>query len=88
MAGAQAWTIGRVLVVASAMIAALVISIGGYWLRYVTAAPDPYEEVGIDLNNAMPGPLHAFGCAKLRARFAAQIPPYGCADATGLHWRS
>ena len=69
-------------------ILAFTLSVGGYWYHYVTAATEPYDEVGIDLNNAMPGPLHAFGCAKLRARFAPQIPPYGCADATGMHWRS
>lgn len=68
-------------------ILSLAVTIGGYWLYYVTAAPEPYDEVGIDINKAMPKSLKAFGCAKLHARFAAQLPPYGCADATGMGWR-
>ena len=69
------------------LIVSLAVTIGGYWLHYVTAASEPYDEVGIDINNAMPGPLRAFGCSKLQARFSAQLPPYGCADATGMRWR-
>ena len=61
---------------------------GGYrWYSYVTAAPDPLDEVGIDLNSRMPMPLRKWGCFQMQKRFGDRIPPYGCQSSTdGTKW--
>ncbi|MDC9837510.1 hypothetical protein PO870_29510 [Rhizobium sp. MJ37] len=47
----------------------------------------PYDEIGITLNDAMPGPINSWGCAKLKSTFAGSLPPYGCAAADGTQWK-
>ena len=40
------------------------------------------------INNMLPGPLHAYGCARLKATFERKtLPVYGCQDATGKGWQ-
>ncbi len=51
-----------------------------YW-RYVTKGDDPYDEIGISLNQSMPGPIRDWGCGKLKVRFGQGLPPLGCASA-------
>lgn len=62
------------------------VMFGGRWYMYVANAESPYDEVGIALNGYAPGPLRAWGCHKLQARFGGQLPPYGCAAADGRTW--
>ncbi len=62
--------------------------IGFQWFKYVNNTESPYDEVGIELNSRMPGPINKWGCDKLKTTFANMLPPYGCqsaADAT--QWR-
>lgn len=66
---------------------ALVVVIGFRWYRYVTNTDSPYDEVGITLNTSMPGPLNAWGCAKLKETFSGALPPYGCAAENGTQWK-
>jgi hypothetical protein len=65
-----------------ALIAALVaiaVVIGGRWYSYVAYAADPYDEVGIELNSRMPGPIRQMGCDMMKERFENKaLPPYGC----------
>ena len=66
---------------------ALVVFTGFRWYRYVTNTDSAYDEVGITLNNAMPGPINAWGCAQLKATFANTLPPYGCAAENASEWK-
>ena len=66
---------------------AVVVVIGFRWYRYVTNTDSPYDEIGITLNNSMPGPLNSWGCAKLKITFANSLPPYGCAAGDGTQWK-
>ncbi len=74
-----------------ALIFALVAVVGlvlGQWYTYITNQESPYDEVGIELNNWLPAPLHDYGCAKLKETFGTKaLPPHGCADEQGKGWR-
>lgn len=71
--------------VAIAVIAVGVV-LGGFWYRYVSNSETPYQEVGIELNSRMPGPIRKWGCDQLHATFAGAVPPYGCAVGDGRSW--
>ncbi len=62
---------------------ALVLTIGLQWYLYVTNTSSPYDEVGIALNRMMPGPVNAWGCARLHQTFGEVVPPMGCGTAEG-----
>lgn len=64
--------------VALAILVAAAGTVGWRWYRYVTAGASPYDEVGIELNRHLPGPLRAWGCARIMERFPRAVPPYGC----------
>lgn len=67
---------------------ALVATVGWKWYGYVTNTETPYDEVGIELNSRMPGPVNKWGCDRLHATFGNVLPPYGChADDSGRTWR-
>lgn len=68
------------------IVVAVTVMFGGRWYMYVANGDSPYDEVGIALNGYAPGPLRAWGCHKLQARFAGQLPPHGCAGADGRTW--
>lgn len=55
-----------------------VMALGWPWYRWATAGETPYDELGIDINSYMPGPLHDWACDKIAARFPRTVPPYGC----------
>ena len=58
------------------------------WYGYITNTASPFDEEGIDLNNMLPGPLHDYGCSRLKETFGNKtLPPYGCSDATGRAWK-
>ncbi|MDR9763330.1 hypothetical protein RJJ37_27500 [Rhizobium redzepovicii] len=66
---------------------AVVVFTGFRWYRYVSNTDSPYDEIGITLNDAMPGPINSWGCAKLKTTFAGSLPPLGCAGADGTQWK-
>ncbi|MET3927952.1 hypothetical protein [Devosia sp. 2618] len=72
------------LLIAIVLIAALVM---GYWLWYVTSAGNAFDAVGIELNNMMPGPVNAWGCEQLQARFGDERAPFGCTADDYTSWR-
>ncbi|MGR9077989.1 hypothetical protein [Rhizobium leguminosarum] len=55
--------------------------------RYISNTDSPYDEIGITLNNAMPGPINAWGCAQLKTTFGTSLPPYGCAAENATQWK-
>lgn len=58
---------------------AIILVLGGQWYRYIEYSDSPYDEVGIAINNWMPGPIRAWGCAELDRRFPGNaVPPMGC----------
>ncbi|ABC93709.1 hypothetical conserved protein (plasmid) [Rhizobium etli CFN 42] len=69
------------------IVLAFVVVIGFRWYRYIANTDSPYDEVGITLNSSMPGPLNAWGCAKLKQTFGSALPPYGCAADNGTRWK-
>lgn len=74
---------GRTLLI---IIIAGVIFVGQRWYTYVTNKTSPYDEVGIQLNSAMPSPVRKWGCDQLHATFAKALPPYGCQSDDGKSW--
>lgn len=63
-------------------------TIGWRWYSYVSNTASPYDEVGIELNSRMPGPINKWGCDKLHASFGNVLPPYGCQGGVdGRQWR-
>ncbi|HVZ03779.1 hypothetical protein [Hyphomicrobium sp.] len=68
------------------IIIAGVIFFGQRWYRYVNNKTSPYDEVGIELNSAMPAPVRKWGCDKLHANFPKSLPPYGCQAEDGKSW--
>lgn len=78
----------RLVRIAVIMVIAAIVLFGQRWYSYVTNTTDPFDEVGIELNSRMPGPLNEWGCSKLKATFAIKsLPPNGCQDATGKGWK-
>ncbi len=70
-----------------------VVGIAGFvgmkYYAYVTNTESPYDEVGIELNLMMPGPIRDWGCGKLKETFGTTaLPPAGCqSEATPGAWR-
>ncbi|MDB5659190.1 MAG: hypothetical protein JWS10_1805 [Cypionkella sp.] len=53
------------------------------WVSNTSGATDPFDEVGIELHQMMPGFVQDWGCGKLKANFGTKtLPPYGCESAT------
>lgn len=78
----------RGLLAAVGVLVVMAFGIMGYWLYYVTSAPDAFDSIGIELNNIMPGPLNMWGCTQLEARFGDYRAPYGCTTDDFETWRS
>lgn len=60
--------------------------VGFRWYNYVTNTESPYNEIGIELNSRMPGPINKWGCDKLHKTFGNVLPPYGCQTPDGRQW--
>lgn len=76
-----------VLIVFVALVVAAGV-VGQQWHAYITNTDSPFDEVGMELNNMLPGPLHDYGCNRLKQTFGGKtLPPYGCADDTGKGWK-
>ena len=60
----------------AALLAFLIVA-GWDWYAYATTG-EPYDEVGIELNSRMPGPMRRWACGRIKARHPGTLPPYGC----------
>lgn len=72
------------------LVACLILAgvVGYRWYSYVSNTQSPFEEVGIELNSRMPGPIRDWGCARLKQTFGAKtLPPYGCSTSDGRSWQ-
>ncbi len=76
----------KIVQVVCVVLIAAAVMFGGRWYMYVARGSSPYDEVGIALNGYAPGPMRAWGCQKMQARFQGQLPPYGCAGPDGRNW--
>jgi len=63
-----------------------VVLFGQRWYSYVTNTTSPYDEVGIQINSALPAPIRKWGCDKLRKNFPNAQPPEGCLARDGQSW--
>jgi hypothetical protein len=68
------------------IVVAAVIFFGQRWYTYVNNKTSPYDEVGIQINSALPSPIRKWGCDKLHGNFANALPPYGCQSSDGKSW--
>lgn len=59
----------------------------GWWLWYVTNGPSQYDQLGMEINAALPEGMNAWGCDKLQERFGDQNAPYGCTAADHVSWK-
>jgi len=57
----------------------VIVLAGGYWVFYVYASGEPYDEIGTAINSRLPAEARAFACAELKRRHAgAPTAPAGC----------
>jgi hypothetical protein len=78
----------RLLMIVLVMVIVGIGLVGQRWYTYITNTDSPFEEVGMEINNRLPGPLHDYGCARLKATFGGKtLPVHGCQDATGKGWQ-
>ncbi|WP_449394986.1 hypothetical protein [Devosia riboflavina] len=77
----------RGLLAGGAVLVLAVVAFFGFWLYYVTVAPDAFDAVGIEINNVMPEPLNTWGCEQLYARFGDGNAPYGCTADDYVSWK-
>ncbi|HWV22036.1 MAG TPA: hypothetical protein VN036_13495 [Devosia sp.] len=77
----------RGLLAGGAVLVLAVVAFFGFWLYYVTVAPDAFDAVGIEINNIMPEPLNTWGCEQLYARFGDERAPYGCTADDYVSWK-
>ncbi len=68
----------RLLPILVTIVVAIVVTFGWKWYAYVTNTESPYDEVGIEVNSRLPGPLNKWGCDRLHETFPGAVPPYGC----------
>ncbi|MDV3249975.1 hypothetical protein DevBK_01385 [Devosia sp. BK] len=64
-----------------------VVAFFGFWLYYVTSAPDAFDSIGIEINNIMPEPLNTWGCEQLYKRFGDDRAPFGCTADDYQSWK-
>jgi len=69
----------RPALIRAAILASIMLLLGGKWYSYVAFAESPYDAFGAGLNSIMPGPINRLGCGLLQKRFGnLPIPPTGC----------
>jgi hypothetical protein len=69
----------RAAIVRVAILALIMMLIGGKWYLYVAHADSPYDDFGAGINSIMPAPIKRMGCRMLEKRFGdIPIPPKGC----------
>ncbi|MBS7541369.1 hypothetical protein [Ancylobacter lacus] len=58
----------------------LAVVVVGYWLYYIFVAVDPYDPIGVAINERMPQPMRELSCVTLHRRHPGVLePPSGCA---------
>lgn len=77
----------RLMIMLVSLAALFAVGVGGYWLYYVTSAPDAFDSLGMEINNVMPGPLNLWGCAQLETRFGDGNAPFGCTADDYVSWK-
>lgn len=77
----------RGLLAGAGVLVLAVVAFFGFWLYYVTRAPDAFDAIGIEINNIMPEPLNTWGCEQLYARFGDGNAPYGCTADDYVSWK-
>lgn len=77
----------RAVLVFFAIIALAIVAVAGYWLYYVTSAPDAFDSFGMEINAMLPEQVNAWGCTQLEARFGETRAPYGCTAADYQSWK-
>lgn len=65
----------------------LIAGVLGYWLWYVTSAPSQFNQVGMEINNILPGPMNTWGCGQLQQRFGNDRAPFGCVAGDFRSWK-
>lgn len=78
MRGLKTLLVGIVLAVVAAL---------GYWAWYVTTSPTQFDQIGMEINNIMPGPLKEWGCGELQKRFGNDRAPHGCSASDYTSWK-
>ena len=78
----------RGLLAGGSVLLLMVLGLVGYWYYYVTAAPDAFDSVGMEINNIMPEPINLWGCTQLEARFGDANAPYGCTADDYTSWKT
>lgn len=68
------------------IILAIVLSLG-YWAWYVTTSPTQFDQIGMEINNILPGPLNEWGCGELQKRFGNDRAPHGCTASDYTSWK-
>lgn len=69
----------RAALIRVAILASIMLLIGGKWYTYVAHADSPYDDFGASINAIMPAPINRIGCGMLAKRFGnIPIPPKGC----------
>lgn len=77
----------RGIVVFFAIIVLAIVGVAGYWLYYVTSAPDAFDSFGMEINAMLPEDVNAWGCKQLEARFGDTRAPFGCTAADHRTWK-
>ena len=78
----------RGLLAGVGVLVVMALGLVGYWLYYVTVAPDAFDSIGMEINNVMPGPVNYWGCQQLEARFGAERAPFGCVAEDYTSWKT
>lgn len=86
--GVESPSVQKLVQIVLITVVAAIVVVGWRWHGYVTNTESPYDEVGIELNSRMPGPINKWGCDRLHATFGNVLPPYGCQTGDdGRSWR-
>ena len=56
------------------LIGLAVVAVLGYWAWYANWGPNPHDKVGVTAAALVPVAVKEWGCARLRQRFASDIP--------------
>jgi len=78
MRGFKTLLVGIILAVVAALC---------YWGWYVTTSPTQFDQIGMEINNVLPGPINEWGCDQLQKRFGDDRAPHGCTASDYSSWK-
>lgn len=78
MRGLKTLLVGIILAVVAALC---------YWGWYVTTSPTQFDQIGMEINNILPGPINEWGCDQLQKRFGDDRAPHGCTASDYTSWK-